>query len=139
MRIWHKELISVLPDRLLLTLWRELTEQVNMPERLDMPLQATKFPIEHWNSYIGLVTDEMIVRGLFYHWRGLPCNPYAPTGFVERSFLFDTEEVHWHNRDLFWQDVNTLKCQYENGSISDTEWDKIKQLSQLHILSSGSL
>ena len=68
MRLWHKDLIPVLPRRQLLSQWREccaIAGEINKCGSPRSPLtrKIMDYPIEHFVIYSRCVIQEMTFRG----------------------------------------------------------------------------
>lgn len=101
MRLWHKALIEVLPQKQLVSQWRELSAIVGSIEKYGTPnhLLVNKvldYPKSHFLAYSKLVADEMQRRGykpkesVYNKIKGY-CGKCEPLDFSE---LFDG----WHNK-----------------------------------------
>lgn len=107
MRLWHKDLIPVLPDKQLRGQWREccLIAKLLSEDKLNHLLvnKIKQYPDDDFNSYAMTVYYEMLDRGFkanyskFFKWR---------------------EEEHWFKciDDIFqeWHDDSYLKQCYFN-------------------------
>lgn len=134
MRIWHKELISVLPDRQLLGQWRELCaiakniKTKGTPNHL-LVNRVTQFPPEHLYTYASIIMNEMIDRGFNCDWMAFAQhldNQFLP--FVDFDNLFNTDKIHWHTPRYFWQCYYNLEEKWDCGGIRPMEWVAIHNL-----------
>ena len=129
MRLWHKNLISVLPRQQLMGQWREccliakLLHENGTPNHL-LVNKVTNYPIEHFIAYCMLVSDEMSQRGY-------------KADFSKIDDLFDIDDTgvtheklfsNWHNDRYFVQCYYNLQEKYDCGGISEKEWDNIRTL-----------
>lgn len=126
MRLWHKDLIPVLPRQQLLGQWRECCLIArglfndNLNHLLVNPVKY--YPITHFAKYCDEVRHEMLRRG------------YAVKTVI--NFYFGGRPVHkpthdelfkeWHNERYFWQCYFNLQEKYDRGGISPEEWSKIE-------------
>ena len=68
MRLWHKDLISVLPREQLVAQWRELSAIVGNIQTKNTPNhilvnKVIDYPYDHFITYAKLVRNEMTNRG----------------------------------------------------------------------------
>ena len=69
MRIWHKDLIHVLPTQQLVGQWRELSamaksiKENGTPNHILVNRAWADFPPEHFTTYTKLIRQEMLDRG----------------------------------------------------------------------------
>ena len=132
MRLWHIDLIPILPDRQLLSQWREccaiaknIADDGN-PNHL-LVNKVLEYPVDHLYSYALLVIEEMMNRG--FH---LKNNSYE--NFIHNldKFGFYTKVPidyifgNWHNMRYFIQCFYNLQEKYDCGGISDEEWKRIE-------------
>ena len=131
MRLWHKELIKVLPTQQLVGQWRECcciarNIAVNKTPNHALVNKIMDYPLEHFWNYTRLVYDEMIERGYecnfnrFWKWV-TPARSFWLIDDVPMEELFDG----WHNRRYYWQCYYNLEEKYDCGLISDQEWNDI--------------
>ena len=131
MRLWHKDLIQVLPRQQLLAQWREcccIARNISVngtPNHL-LVNKIMEYPFEHFVNYCGIVYDEMQRRG----YKCNSWNEYIPYAVAEwpdekaRNFsetLFDG----WHNDRYLYQCFYNLQEKYDCGGITEDEWGKI--------------
>ena len=128
MRLWHKDLIEVLPHKQLVGQWREcclIAKNISAdgtPNHL-LVNRIMEYPMSHLYNYGVLVCEEMGRRGYkcdfnkFSHWFTYPHETYQ----VDFDDLF----VNWHTHRYFWQCFYNLEEKHDCGGMSDTEWDKI--------------
>ncbi len=127
MRLWHKDLISVLPRQQLLGQWRECCliakniAEKGTPNHL-LVNKIMDYPIEHFWFYTNNVSFEMRMRGYqvdeerFLKW-------YRQIGpaFGE---VIESEDIFkdWHNNRYLIQCLYNLQEKYDCGGITDEEW-----------------
>lgn len=126
MRLWHKDLISVLPKNQLTGQWRECCAiakaiaENNTPNHI-LVNRIMNFPLEHFTTYARFVFAEMIKRGYnadfwkFKKW----IFEYNPVNFEE---LFSS----WHNHRYLKQCYYNLQEKFDCGGISIEDMIKIK-------------
>lgn len=134
MRLWHKDLITVLPRQQLLGQWRELCAIMANIAKKGTPNhvlvnKVMDYPIAHLYWYATDVYGEMKLRGY---------NP-NPDAFCSKYSQVSNDE-HWPSlieiKDLFpgWMDDRyitqnyyNLQEKYDCGSITDEEWARIEE------------
>ena len=129
MRLWHKDLIPVLPKQQLLGQWRECCciarniANKHTPNHLlvnkVMDYQAIEFV-----RYAGMVHDEMVKRGYDCDWdKFIYYITKFPDGYAKRigKELFEG----WHNDRYLMQCFYNLQEKYDCGGIPQNEWKVI--------------
>ena len=129
MRLWHKDLIGVLPRKQLLSQWRECcaiaSNIVNKGAPNHMLVnKVLKYHMSHFYSYGCLVSAEMVRRGYkcdfekFSHYFTYE----HETKIVATSKLFEG----WHNGRYLKQCYYNLQEKYDCGGITEKEWKLIE-------------
>lgn len=140
MRLWHKDLISVLPKNQLCGQWRECCliakaiSENGTPNHL-LVNKIDDYSIFHFLTYCDIVIDEMRKRNFkvsttkieeIKHLFFIPAFEK-----IEKQNLF----YDWHNDRYLRQCLYNLQEKYDCGGISETEWQPIaemfKQLSNI--------
>ena len=130
MRIWHKEMIHVLPDNILARQWKDCCEIARRIAVQGTPKEALvnrimDYPIEHFWAYARLVIFEMLQRGTYacdWYEFGKWCD--AMGSFPEKiEVTFDDIFHDWHTDHYFWQCYHNLEEQYDCGLIRDDDWE----------------
>lgn len=136
MRLWHKDLISVLPKQQLVAQWRELSAIVGSIQKHGTPnhLLVNKildFPISHFEAYVKLVDRELVkrnyqisdsVRNKIYGY----C--YKNKKAREKEVSYEEIYEEWHNIRYLMQCYYNLQEKYDCGGISDSEWKLIESV-----------
>lgn len=128
MRLWHKDLIPVLPRQQLLGQWREVCciarniEVEGSPNHI-LVNKIMDYPECHFNTYAWAVHNELIKRGYKCVWE-----KYSKWA-INRAII----ELHnifpdWHNERYLLQCYYNLQEKYDCGGITQEEWDKIKNI-----------
>lgn len=134
MRLWHKDLIPVLPRQQLLGQWRECcciarNIAVNGTPNHLLVNKIMDYPIEHFFWYSDEVMVEMYRRGYkvdgskFLKW--IPAEIDLPVIFHNNLF------PAWHNKRYLLQCLSNLQEKYDCGGIPEDEYDKIVQFQKL--------
>lgn len=127
MRLWHKDLITVLPRKQLLSQWRECCAiarniSVNGTPNHMLVNKVLDYPRYHFAYYAMLVSDEMERRGYkcdylkFYKW--------WPT-IVDSYCTYDSLFKDWHNDRYLKQCFYNLQEKYDCGGITESEWNLV--------------
>lgn len=127
MRLWHKDLISILPRQQLVSQWREccliaknIAEKTS-PHHL-LVNKIMDYPIKHFIAYTYIVREEMLNRG--YKCDGVKFTKYFDEWdnfFITRNEIFKD----WHNDRYLKQCLFNLDEKHDCGGIPDDEWEKI--------------
>ena len=124
MRLWHKDLLDVLPRQQLIGQWRECCAIAKNISEKGTPghvlvNRIMEYPDEHFNRYAEMVNGEMLMRGYksdmdkFVLYRGLHWTPYT-----SNYPLFQG----WHNARYLKQCLLNLQEKMDTGAISKDEW-----------------
>lgn len=131
MRLWHKDLIPVLPRQQLLGQWRECCciarniAEKGTPNHL-LVNKIMDYPLNHFNYFGSLIICEMARRGYFVNHDNFNKwirneNGTLPYPYPEYNELFEG----WHNERYLLQCYHNLQEKYDCGGISETEWNHI--------------
>ena len=130
MRLWHKDLIKVLPRQQLLGQWREcclIAKEIatkGTPNHL-LVNQIMDYPIGHFLYYGSLIYQEMKNRGYkcdfskFENWIDKPYSGHLIT--PEFTELYED----WHNVRYLKQCYFNLQEKYDCGGITEEDWFNI--------------
>lgn len=126
MRLWHKDLIPVLPRQQLLGQWRECCliakniAEKGTPNHL-LVNKIMDYPIDHFFMYCEYICMEMESRGYRFDFTRL--EKYMPDGcvIVDHNKMFSG----WHNERYLIQCLMNLQEKYDCGGISEEEWIKV--------------
>ena len=132
MRLWHKDLISVLPRQQLLSQWRECcciarNIAVNGTPNHLLINKVLEYPKWHFMEYSLIVCMEMERRGYkvnrknFFKWFDL-IEEKSIKYEIKRERLF----IGWHNERYFLQCYYNLQEKYDCGGITEEEWKLIQ-------------
>ena len=126
MRLWHKDLIPVLPRQQLLAQWRECCciakniAEKGTPNHL-LVNRIIDYSEEHFLGYCKLVYNEIINRGYKADWEKIDkyfCSTTKPKYYAA---IF----CYWHNDRYLLQCYYNLQEKYDCGGITEDEWGKI--------------
>lgn len=131
MRLWHKDLIPVLPRQQLLSQWRECcciarNIAVNGTPNHLLVNKILTYPPEHFYTYARMVQRELFKRDYvcdfnkFLKWyKDIPncwCHEIPEQGVF----------ACWHGKRYFDQCYYNLQEKYDCGGISEEEWQLIE-------------
>jgi uncharacterized protein (TIGR02328 family) len=130
MRLWHKDLIPVLPKQQLLGQWRECCciakniAEKGTPNHI-LVNKIMDYPMTHLYTYGVIVAIEMAHRGY-------KCDSYRFTHYFtspHETKVIANEDVFWgwHNDRYLKQCYYNLQEKYDCGEIPEEEWDKIER------------
>lgn len=136
MRLWHKDLICVLPTKQLVSQWRECcciakNLALNGTPNHILVNKILDYPPSHFCAYTELVLEEMTERGYKYssdaitnfycHLDKVADNYHTP---IKKEDIFK----EWHGPRYLQQCYYNLQEKYDCGGITEEEWKKISQL-----------
>lgn len=127
MRLWHKDMIPVLPRQQLLSQWRECcciarNIAVNGTPNHILVNKVLDYPYSHFSTYAKLVEAEMQRRGYSCNWELFAqYRPNQSTVDEDMMVIFEG----WHNNRYLQQCFYNLEEKYDCGGISKEEWQKV--------------
>ena len=132
MRLWHKDLISVLPREQLVAQWRECSAIAGAIQKNGTPNHIlVNYVLNDLDSFVAyslLVREEMTKRG----YRTME-NVWTKIKSVKKSdcwLYYASDEIFpkEHNFRYFLQCYYNLQEKYDRGGISETDWQGIVNL-----------
>ena len=134
MRLWHKDLLKVLPREQLVAQWRELSAIAGNLNTKGTPNhilvnKILEYPREHFISYALYVRQEMTRRGyrtMDSVWNKIYCTRATDYGEIE---ILPIEDLFpgWHNNRYFAQCYYNLEEKYDRGGINEEQFNKIRE------------
>lgn len=128
MRLWHKDLITVLPRKQLLSQWRECCAiarniSVNGTPNHMLVNKVLDYPMTHLYTYGFAVAVEMRARGYKCEFKKFARYFTIPheTNIIAISEVFKP----WHNDRYLRQCFYNLQEKYDCGGITESEWNLI--------------
>lgn len=128
MRLWHKDLIKVLPDDLLKRQWMYCNKIANNIHAHKKPgdifvSKIEDYPLNHFHRYCLLVRNEMIHRGFKRKFEVIDdlFDISRTDPFIRVQDLFPG----WHNERYLLQCTHMLQERYDCGGMTLEEWVKI--------------
>jgi len=126
MRLWHYKLIPVLPNKMLVSQWRECIAIKRQWEKGTLKHSLVKYIMNYDKSYfmtyVDKVCDEMYKRGIKFQDKYL-CEII--------DFCNDKNSIsHYmeHNDRYLIQCYYNLQEKYDRGMITDEEYSKIQDI-----------
>jgi uncharacterized protein (TIGR02328 family) len=127
MRLWHKDLISVLPRQQLLSQWRELSAIVGAINKNGTPNhllvnKILQYDLSHFTSYANLILKEMHKRKY-----KISTNVVSKVfNICDNNKISDSEIYkYWHTTRYLKQCLYNLQEKYDCGGITIEEWQLI--------------
>lgn len=130
MRLWHYELIPVLPDKMLVAEWRECITIKRQWEKGTLKHRLVSYVMDHskqiFIEYVWLVQKQLVTRHINYKHK-----------YYDEIYNFCKEDVDIihiypdiakypeHNDRYLRQCYFNLQEKYDRGIITEEEWDKI--------------
>ncbi len=143
MRLWHKDLIPVLPDKWLVAQWRELSAISGKLIKHGSPQHAlvnkiTQYEWQHFAEYTYQVYLELQKRGKrikeTVYEKILSESKTAFNKFTHKLFEYHNWEHifnFWHNDRYLKQCFYNLQEKYDCGLLTHGEYLLIKQRTEL--------
>lgn len=135
MRLWHKDLIPYLPDKQLLSQWREccaIAKDISKKGKTNHILinRIGGYKISHFYKYCQLVADEMHHRGFETTNKSVEKIIAITDGFIRmEADCFITHDMlfsSWHDDRYLTQCYYNLQEKYDCGGIKESDWNKIE-------------
>lgn len=127
MRLWHKDLIEVLPRQQLLGQWRELNSIYKKQDKHILINFIYDYDITDIIWYSTLVYDEMIKRGYKCDTKNFERRYKMSMGLAKCVPIpYDVIFKNKMNDRYLKQCLYNLQEKYDCGGISQEEWQKIE-------------
>lgn len=134
MRLWHKDLIPVLPRHQLLGQWRECCAIAKSIMKTGSPNhilvnKILEYPNEHFYCYSKKIVLELDKRGYKPHWNNFTRYFYMGEDILGYIFVSGDELFEgWHNNRYLIQCYYNLQEKFDCGGISKEEFEKIEDI-----------
>ena len=135
MRLWHKDLLKVLPREQLVAQWRELSAIAGNLNTKGTPNhilvnKILNYPREHFISYALYVRQEMTRRGyrtMDSVWDKIYCTREIDYGEIE---ILPIEDLFpgWHNDRYLEQCYFNLEEKYDCGGVAQEWFEKVQNI-----------
>ena len=127
MRLWHKDLISVLPRQQLLGQWREccaIAKEISIKGTPNHILvnKIMDYSEFEFSTYVHLIYMEMNKRGY-----NCDLNKYLKWSTMSGVLNWTGEGIfkNWHTERYLRQCLYNLQEKYDCGGITEEEWNLI--------------
>ena len=135
MRMWHIQMIPVLPREQLVAQWRELSAIAGNIKTKGTPNhilvnKVMDYPMNHFVTYAAAVRAEMTKRG--YRTMDKVWEKIISVSDKDVAFLLPFNEIYsdWMN-DTYWIICYyNLKEKWMCGGIKDEDWQKIEEANE---------
>lgn len=147
MRLWHKDMIRVLPRKQLLAQWRECCAIVGNINKRGTPNHILVNPIlnytkSHFYLYCCMVCDEMFRRG----YKVSDSSRKKILDYVSDEEIQDSSRIEkdgtlfkgWHNERYFWQCFYNLQEKFDRGAVDNEEFARLVKFSKKYSVKNGS-
>jgi uncharacterized protein (TIGR02328 family) len=132
MRLWHKDLIAVLPREQLVAQWRECSAIAGAIQKSGTPNHIlVNYIVDNLNSFVAysyMVRQEMTRRG----YRTMENVWTKINSLVSddswKACVYSSIFPKEHNVRYFLQCYYNLQEKYDRGGISEADWQKIVNL-----------
>lgn len=130
MRLWHYSLIPVLPNKMLVSQWRECVAIKRQWENGTLTHRLVNYIVDYPKSYflwyVNQVCTALLDRGINYNTKLFLeienyCKDHTP-------FTYTIDNYPEHNEEYLKQCYYNLQEKYNRGIISETEWQKIDNI-----------
>lgn len=135
MRLWHKDLLKVLPREQLVAQWRELSAIAGNLNTKGTPNhilvnKVCDYPRVHFISYAFWVRQEMTRRGyrtMDSVWNKIYCTRESDCGEIE---ILPLEDLFpgWHNDRYLEQCYFNLEEKYDCGGVAQEWFEKVQNI-----------
>jgi uncharacterized protein (TIGR02328 family) len=134
MRLWHRDLIKILPKQQLLSQWRECcciarNIKVNGTPNHILVNKIIRYSDSHLDAYARMIYAEMWNRGYKCNW-DLYAKHRSEISYIKEDQIFK----NWHNDRYLKQCLYNLQEKYDCGGIPETEWSAIYNMYKNYFL-----
>jgi uncharacterized protein (TIGR02328 family) len=139
-RLWHKDLIKVLPQKQLVAQWRECCAILSNIAKKGTPNHilvnyVLSYSLDEFRVYTNEVIKEMRHRG--YKVSSISVKNFNENKTEAWKYFnndFKTSELYEfiHNDRYFWQCYFNLQEKYDRGMFSKQEWKMIEEEGKHH-------
>ena len=148
MRLWHKDLIPVLPQKQLVAQWRECCCMVSNIAKNGTPNHILvnyilEYSLDEFREYTQLVLNEMRNRGYKISKRSI--ENFRENAKIAKSYFNNSRKhkhslyYNIHNDRYFWQCYMNIQEKYDRGMFNDDEWKLVETKGKEYIDMKGSI
>ena len=142
MRLWHKDLIPILPVNQLLGQWRECCAIAGNIKKFGYPNhilvnRIMDYHFSHFYKYCSLVSEEMYNRGFKISDSAINKIMDITDSDIRMGIEFITTKelfAGWHDERYLTQCYYNLQEKYDCKGISGLEWEKIEAVYNNYFL-----
>lgn len=143
MRLWHKDLLPVLPNQQLLGQWRECCAIASNIRNKGIPNhilvnKIMDYKLSHFYKYCQLVTNEMYNRSYRISNKSIETIIGITDGDIrmQADCFITNEELFsgWHDDRYLTQCYYNLQEKYDCGGITENEWKLIENMYNNYFL-----
>lgn len=132
MRVWHKDLIPVLPGYQLIGQWRDcclIARNLRTTGLPGHPLvnRVLDHPVVHFVMYCRLVSQELARRGYAHNWDNFSRWEARAKAPLPEELTPADLFPGWHNDRYLLQCLCMLQELHDAGVIASAEWAKIEE------------
>lgn len=138
MKVWHKNLIEVLPNALLIGQFRDICSIAKLIATKGKTSNPFIDPILDWPEthlwvYARYLQAEMEKRGFYCEWNRFEM--WMPRYLSWSKELPNIEDLFkgWHNDRYKNQCFYALQERYDRGLMSKADWERIEQYDKFPI------
>lgn len=135
MRLWHYELLPHLPDKQVLSQWREccsIAKVINdngTPNHM-LVNKVLEYPAEYFRTYCRMVCTELEDRGwtigpTVYERLMDRIDEAEQKGYFDESNKTELIFENWHNERYLYQCFYNLQEKYDCGGIPERQWNDL--------------
>ena len=135
-RLWHKDMISVLPNNMVLDLWKDirtLQKSMQRHHRIDYvnSRRLLEYKPSHFLAYTILVTKELSRRGIKPKQKSLDdfIDWIKSTGAFDTPVSDNLLLIHWHNDRYLKQCYYACQELYDCGVLTQEQLSPIRELA----------
>ena len=130
MRLWHTQLIEVLPREQLVAQWRELSSIAGTIQKNGTPNHllvnfVLDYDYDHFITYAKMIREEMSKRG--YRTMDSVWNKIVNLKPDWKAVEFDILYNGWMDREYLTICYYNLLEKYRCGGIREEDWEKIQK------------
>ena len=133
MRLWHYKLIPVLPEKMLVSQWRECIAIKRQWEEGELKHRLVSYVMDYNRNYFGYyvwkVVKTMESRKINYHKKYYD----EIMDFVDAKGIGDVAHYPEHNDRYLKQCYYNLQEKADRGIVTQEEWKRIEDLFESEV------
>ena len=131
MRLWHYKLIPALPDKMLVSQWRECIAIKRQWEKGTLKHRLVSYVMDHSKDNFAWYTHQIFLE---LNRRNINCKEKYMNEIITfcRYRLWQDDLTYpEHNNRYLTQCYFNLQEKYDRGIVTEEEWNKIKKANLL--------